>query len=130
MERLQLENSLRTRTWCASQPTKASITAQLNMCKENIQRLKTNVEDARRKAGLQHYQTIEVAHRYHFSSALQRMSVIARCSENKPLTGGTKGGDYKALVKGSPEAVGSLLADGAKPVWYTRYEQALLLRLC
>merc|ERR1711968_339698 len=33
-----------------------------------------------------------------------------------------------ALVKGSPEAVGSLLADGAKPVWYTQCYESLAKR--
>lgn len=126
---VQLEASLRTvAPGVQANQHKASLTAQLNMCKENIQRLKNSVEDARRKAGLQHYQTIEVIHRYHFSSALQRMSVIARCSENKPTAGGMHGGDYRALVKGSPEAIGSLLADGAKPEWYTQCYEGLAKR--
>ena len=32
------------------------------------------------------------------------------------------------MVKGSPEAVGSLLADGAKPVWYTQCYEGLAKR--
>ena len=75
----QLEESLRTiAPGIQANNQKASLNAQLNMCKENIQRLKNSIEDARRKAGLQHYQTVEVVHRYHFSSALQRM----RCNRS------------------------------------------------
>lgn len=49
-------------------------------------------------------QQVKILHRYHFQSALQRMSVIASCKSgnSKPTT--------QILVKGSPEMIGSLLA--------------------
>lgn len=56
--------------------------------------------------------SIEILHRNHFKSKLQRMSVIARVNAG---TGKTK---PWALVKGSPEAIAALLKDGEKPSWY------------
>jgi cation-transporting ATPase 13A1 len=54
--------------------------------------------------------SVKILHRYHFSSALQRMSVLARVA-------GVPGGDATwGLVKGSPEAIAALLA--VKPSGY------------
>jgi len=57
--------------------------------------------------------SVHIVHRHHFSSKLQRMSVVCDVA-------GQNGGPSGAccLVKGSPEAVGALLAPGAKPEWY------------
>lgn len=60
-------------------------------------------------------------HRYHFSSALQRMSVLARVA----LSGATEAQTW-ALVKGSPEAIGALLAD--KPKGYDATYRAMAER--
>eukprot|EP00658_Telonema_sp_P-2_P035369 TRINITY_DN25737_c0_g1_i1.p1 TRINITY_DN25737_c0_g1~~TRINITY_DN25737_c0_g1_i1.p1 ORF type:complete len:1571 (+),score=461.62 TRINITY_DN25737_c0_g1_i1:80-4792(+) len=60
--------------------------------------------------------SVRIVQRHHFESGLQRMSVVAR------VTAASKGDKefdgFYSLVKGSPEAVGSLLADGRKPDWY------------
>jgi cation-transporting ATPase 13A1 len=54
--------------------------------------------------------SVKILHRYHFSSALQRMSVLARVA-------GVAGGDATwGLVKGSPEAIAALLE--VKPSGY------------
>ena len=53
---------------------------------------------------------VEIVHRHHFSSKLQRMSVISK------VTGSRSG--FCSLVKGSPEAIGNLLAKGESPAWY------------
>jgi cation-transporting ATPase 13A1 len=57
--------------------------------------------------------SVHIVHRHRFSSKLQRMSVLCDVT-------GQNGGNSGAccLVKGSPEAIGALLAPGAKPEWY------------
>ena len=61
--------------------------------------------------------------RHHFSSALQRMSTVARVTGLAPA--GTQAEEVLCLVKGSPEAVGGLLLQegghGGKPSWYATY---------
>eukprot|EP00611_Tribonema_gayanum_P008970 TRINITY_DN1868_c0_g4_i1.p1 TRINITY_DN1868_c0_g4~~TRINITY_DN1868_c0_g4_i1.p1 ORF type:complete len:888 (-),score=351.93 TRINITY_DN1868_c0_g4_i1:197-2860(-) len=66
---------------------------------------------------------IEIQTRHHFSSALQRMSVVARSS----TTAGSapSRGSGWVLAKGSPEAVANLLAPGAKPADYDKRAAAL-----
>lgn len=54
---------------------------------------------------------VRILHRYHFSSALQRMSVLAHITAAPGVADGTY-----ALVKGSAEAVGRLLV--TKPAGY------------
>lgn len=54
----------------------------------------------------------KILHRFSFASALQRMSVIAEISGNSPRNG------FRVLLKGSPEAVGKLLANGELPAKY------------
>lgn len=65
---------------------------------------------------------VEIAERHHFSSALQRMSVVANVV--------TSSGDHEVwtLVKGSPEAIVALLAPGSKPEWYDSTYQMLAER--
>jgi len=61
-----------------------------------------------------------IAHRFHFSSELQRMSTLCHVH----TSGGEKTpeGTY-CLTKGSPEAIAKLLCE--KPEWYDRTYQAL-----
>lgn len=68
------------------------------------------------------YRRVRIVSRYHFSSALQRMSVIA---EVTTLEGRSR---CAALVKGSPEAIKSLLAKGSAPAWYDTTYSALAER--
>lgn len=58
------------------------------------------------------YRRVRIISRYHFSSALQRMSVIAE------VTAANGRSRCAALVKGSPEAIKSLLAENSAPAWY------------
>lgn len=58
------------------------------------------------------YRRVRIVSRYHFSSALQRMSVIA------DVTMANGRSRCAALVKGSPEAIKSLLAENSAPAWY------------
>lgn len=62
---------------------------------------------------------VQILHRNHFASKLQRMSVIAKVQL------GDKGVRYRSLVKGSPEAIGALLHKDRVPVWYWSTYQSL-----
>lgn len=62
---------------------------------------------------------VQILHRNHFASKLQRMSVVAKVHL------GDKGIRYRSLVKGSPEAVGALLRKDSIPAWYWPTYQSL-----
>jgi cation-transporting ATPase 13A1 len=64
--------------------------------------------------------SVKILHRYHFSSALQRMSVLAR------VTGAPGGDGTWGLVKGSPEAIAKLLS--SKPASYDATYRAMAER--
>ncbi len=66
------------------------------------------------------YKEVQVLHRHHFSSQLQRMSVVCKCRNN-----GTNNDDYYGLVKGSPEAILRLLKPSAVPTWYRECYESL-----
>lgn len=62
---------------------------------------------------------VQILHRNHFASKLQRMSVVAKVHL------GDKGLRYRSLVKGSPEAIGALLRKESIPAWYWPTYQSL-----
>lgn len=62
---------------------------------------------------------VQILHRNHFASKLQRMSVVAKVHL------GQKGICYRSLVKGSPEAIGALLRKDSIPAWYWPTYQSL-----
>ncbi|CAH0490656.1 unnamed protein product [Peronospora farinosa] len=55
---------------------------------------------------------VQIMHRNHFASKLQRMSVVAKVHL------GDKGMRVRSLVKGSPEAVATLMRLDSIPEWY------------
>jgi len=61
--------------------------------------------------------SVQIVHRFHFASKLQRMSVVAKLTAREGSIGGPSTGHY-LLVKGSPEALGTLLASGSAPEWF------------
>ena len=61
--------------------------------------------------------SVHILHRFHFASRLQRMSVIIDVEAKEGTEEAAPRGKY-ALVKGSPEALGALLAEGSAPPWY------------
>ena len=63
---------------------------------------------ARKAAALCKGLSVRIHHRHHFSSSLGRMSVIAHARGHPSMPD-----SVMCLVKGSPEAVGPLLAKGA-----------------
>ena len=56
--------------------------------------------------------SVRVLQRHHFSSALQRMSVVVQCQGREPYSG------LYCLVKGSPEALLPLMDATKLPSWY------------
>ena len=64
-------------------------------------------------------ESVKILQRFHFASHLQRMAVVADVTLKDGAVGIDGSGRY-ALVKGSPEAVGRLLAKGAAPAWYDK----------
>lgn len=82
---------------------------------EQLKKLVKAVDDAKKRAESSPLQAIEILHRFHFSSKLQRMSVICKL---KKKGSSSFSPNMVCLVKGSPEAIGSLLAPGNEPSWY------------
>lgn len=72
---------------------------------ENEKKLKAEKQEAKKLQCV-------IEQRFHFSSELQRMSTICKVASSNPAA---KSGTY-CLTKGSPEAIGRLLAK--KPEWY------------
>jgi cation-transporting ATPase 13A1 len=72
------------------------------------------LREAEKRAKDSKVSAVSIKHRHHFSSHLQRMSVVASRSVK---SGGV---ERCCLVKGSPEAVKLLLAPGTEPSWYDR----------
>ncbi|KAI9913479.1 hypothetical protein PsorP6_006751 [Peronosclerospora sorghi] len=66
--------------------------------------------------------SVQILHRHHFSSKLQRMSVVAKVHL------GSKEMCVRSLVKGSPEAVATLLVPESIPEWYWPTYQSLARR--
>ena len=56
--------------------------------------------------------SVRVLQRHHFSSALQRMSVVVSCQGREPYSG------LYCLVKGSPEALLPLMDPAKLPAWW------------
>ena len=63
--------------------------------------------------------SIQILHRFHLASRLQRMRVIVDAKAKEGTEEAAPRGKY-ALVKGSPEAVGALFAEGSALPWYER----------
>jgi len=62
--------------------------------------------------------TVTILHRFHFSSSLQRMSVVARIQS-------LKGSSIRLLTKGSPEVIAALVPPGRLPSWYAQEHHRL-----
>eukprot|EP00928_Gymnodinium_smaydae_P020651 TRINITY_DN17989_c0_g1_i1.p1 TRINITY_DN17989_c0_g1~~TRINITY_DN17989_c0_g1_i1.p1 ORF type:complete len:1587 (+),score=333.95 TRINITY_DN17989_c0_g1_i1:53-4813(+) len=70
------------------------------------------VTAAKAKASVSPLKSVKIKHRHHFSSKLQRMSVVAHVERDASPKG------LVCLVKGSPEAIKELMLPGAAPDWY------------
>jgi len=75
---------------------------------------KQRVSDAKAKALKSLVKSVTIKHRHHFSSKLQRMSTVAFVERDASPKG------QVCLVKGSPEAIRSLMLSSEIPEWYDR----------
>eukprot|EP00941_MAST-03F_sp_MAST-3F-sp1_P000457 g457.t1 len=81
---------------------------------EQLSLLRGKMEEVKKKAKEAAAVSSKILHRYHFSSKLQRMSVVCKV-EGK--TNGLPSGSY-CLAKGSPEAIKPLLVADSAPSWF------------
>jgi len=72
------------------------------------------VTDAKARAKKSTLKSVQIKYRHHFSSKLQRMSVVAKVDRTESPSG------QVCLVKGSPEAVRRILLKDAVPEWYDK----------
>jgi cation-transporting ATPase 13A1 len=68
--------------------------------------------------------SVRVLQRHHFSSALQRMSVVVSCQGREPYSG------LYCLVKGSPEALLPLMDPSQVPKWWVSPRTTQELQCC
>ncbi|GBG27063.1 Manganese-transporting ATPase 1 [Hondaea fermentalgiana] len=94
---------------------KKAIEEQIASHKTKVEKLKESIKKSKERASKSPLQSIKILERFHFSSKLQRMSVVCKLQ-----TSGSSemGSTPYCLVKGSPEAVSKLLREGARPEWY------------
>jgi cation-transporting ATPase 13A1 len=72
--------------------------------------------------------SVRILARFHFASQLQRMAVVAEVALRPGGQGLAEGAGRYCLVKGSPEALRPLLAEGAAPAWFERAHTSLAER--
>jgi len=75
------------------------------------------LEDAERKDAQKPIESVAILQRYRFLSKLQRSSTVVKVTVREGMSSEVQAGRY-VVVKGSPEAVGRLLAAGSAPAWY------------
>eukprot|EP01040_Poterioochromonas_malhamensis_P009840 gene9840-10684_t len=111
---------------------------------KEIRIFENKIELSKRKASQALYNNVQVLQRHHFSSALQRMSVIVKCnnrgvkssnattssssSSSSEVTSSSSGDHWYCLVKGSPEALRKLILPEQLPSWYSQTYEALARR--
>lgn len=92
-----------------------SITSQIVECEKRISESKIKMSKA-------FCSSVRVLQRHHFSSSLQRMSVVCKCITTSTSSSGSKSSTTEnyCLVKGSPEAIYGLLENDGDmcPTWY------------
>ena len=99
--------------------TSAQLTSKQEAKRKQIEAVEKNIILSEKRLQRAMYKEVQVLHRHHFSSQLQRMSVVCKCRN------GTNNDDYYGLVKGSPEAILRLLKPSAVPTWYRECYESL-----
>jgi cation-transporting ATPase 13A1 len=80
---------------------------------KQIKELNEKIFLAKEKSSYAMFNAVQVITRHHFSSKLQRMSVVCKCDSNGEA-------EWYCLVKGSPEIIKSLLVKNDAPEWYDK----------
>lgn len=109
---------------------------ELENLEKEMKGFEMKIEQSKKKSTAALYNNVQVLQRHHFSSALQRMSVVVKCNNRGPgligtlnNTGSSSSGDHwYCLVKGSPEALKKLILPDHLPSWYTTTYEALARR--
>uniref|UniRef100_A0A7S1J4X1 P-type ATPase A domain-containing protein n=1 Tax=Eutreptiella gymnastica TaxID=73025 RepID=A0A7S1J4X1_9EUGL len=83
-----------------------------------MQALHTSLQESQASAA-RNAISARILHRHHFSSQLQRMSVVCDVQDSRGRSG------HKCLVKGSPEALLPLLRAGSAPAWFDATYRAM-----
>lgn len=95
--------------------------SQMEALEKEEKSLRSKITLSNEKVANSRFTAVEVLHRHHFSSKLKRMSVVVKCHEKSSSQSKES---YYCLVKGSPEAIQSLLQQNSTPIWFTAcYEQ-------
>jgi len=81
--------------------------------REQQSKLEDTIKESTAVAGKSPIQAIQIVERYHFSSKLQRMSVLCKIRKKGSTSFNSKA---RCLVKGSPEALQPLIKN--VPTWY------------
>jgi len=92
-----------------------------SVIEKQITDLEREIQAAKMKAGKLNCTSVQVLHRHYFSSSLQRMSVVCKVRTFDTTS-------WHCLVKGSPEAIGTLLRQHSAPEWYSECYRALARR--
>jgi magnesium-transporting ATPase (P-type) len=79
---------------------------------KRIANLEKKADEIKKRAQKGGVTSVRILHRHHFSSQLQRMSVVCRVNGVSAQAGTC------CLVKGSPEAILKLLRPNTAPEWY------------
>ncbi len=101
------------------QQEKTQIEKRVEAKRKQIEAVEKNITLSENRLKKAMYKEVQVLHRHHFSSQLQRMSVVCKCRD------GSSKEDYYGLVKGSPEAILRLLKPSAIPVGYRECYESL-----
>ena len=114
----------------------ATFNSRVEGLRRELGTLQRKLTEARAKAAEAMYGAVQVLQRHHFSSKLQRMSVVCRCADApSSLPGTTAGGaggegrdSWYCFVKGSPEALKALMKPSAIPAWYSDCYESMARR--
>jgi cation-transporting ATPase 13A1 len=98
----------------ATESSKKNDSALLSVLQKKVEALRAASNQRKGNANKSPLKSIKITTRHHFSSKLQRMSVVATVTPNGPTL---MHGTY-CLVKGSPEALKKLMVKEQVPVWY------------
>ena len=98
----------------------SKVNAEVEALKKQIESIKKKLSETKERVEHEMCTSIQVLHRHHFSSGLQRMSVVCKVELNKTnsVYKNEPSPSYFVLTKGSPEVIRSLAVPETLPPWY------------